>query len=78
MWQIAFFVADSSYHRGLTDGQWAVGIALRENSTTTTVSATYVIEQHAPDDAPTSLELSGKLSEEQTVHIALPDAIQYP
>ncbi|KAJ7146103.1 hypothetical protein C8R44DRAFT_863911 [Mycena epipterygia] len=79
MWGIQFFVAESG--RGLNEGQWAVRIGLWENSPSVSVTATYTIEQHAPQDAPdepVSLALSGNLTVHQNMHIALPDAIQYP
>ncbi|KAJ7153529.1 hypothetical protein C8R43DRAFT_1235487 [Mycena crocata] len=81
MWEIAFFVAD--WDRGLTAGQWAVRLGLRDNSPPTNVSATYIIDQHSgPEEDPlesVSLALSGKLTVDTTdMHAALPDAVQYP
>ncbi|KAJ6630110.1 hypothetical protein B0H10DRAFT_1985031 [Mycena sp. CBHHK59/15] len=81
MWEISFFVAEGN--RGLTDGQWAARIGLCENSPTTSMSAIYTLEQHASpplESAPenTSLTLSGKLTVDQNIDMALPDAIQYP
>ncbi|KAJ7452119.1 hypothetical protein B0H11DRAFT_301433 [Mycena galericulata] len=78
MWQITFTVADG-YSYGLSAGQWTTGISLRENSPDTTVSATFTFDLHAPEEAPASLELSGKLSTSQDLQlrVALPDAIQY-
>ncbi|KAJ7160972.1 hypothetical protein C8R46DRAFT_1106106 [Mycena filopes] len=82
MWSIEFFVSDGQW--GLTDGQWAVRLGLRENSPTTTVAATYILNATSADDTPdesVNLELSGRLVPEESshaMHIALPDAIQYP
>ncbi|KAJ6578879.1 hypothetical protein DFH09DRAFT_349212 [Mycena vulgaris] len=76
IWRIEFFVADS--HRGLNDGQWGVLLGLHEKSPTASIAATYAIEQHIPDEAAVSLEIKGKLTVDNSIHIALPDAIQYP
>ncbi|KAJ7456895.1 hypothetical protein FB451DRAFT_597835 [Mycena latifolia] len=79
MWEISFFVAESG--RGLSDGQWAARLSLRENSPVASVTATYAITQHAAEgepDEPVKLELKGKLTVDQNMHIALPDATQYP
>ncbi|KAJ7756243.1 hypothetical protein B0H16DRAFT_1721850 [Mycena metata] len=82
MWKIQFFVADGDCN--LTDGQWAVRLGLRENSPTTKLAATYILEETTPGDAPdesVNLELSGKLVPEENdhrMHTALPDALQYP
>ncbi|KAJ7701575.1 hypothetical protein B0H17DRAFT_1195352 [Mycena rosella] len=81
MWEISFFVAQSA--TGLTDGQWAARLALRENSPAASVDATYTLLQHASEgvpEEPVKLALNGKINHNwrQNMHIALPDAIQYP
>jgi hypothetical protein len=78
MWEITFFIADSD--RSLTDGQWAVRIGLRGNSPPATVDSSYTMEQPAAaaEDEVVKLDLNGTLTVDQNMHIALPDAIQYP
>ncbi|KAJ7079991.1 hypothetical protein B0H15DRAFT_491940 [Mycena belliarum] len=79
IWQISFFVAQGTSY--LTDGLWAVRLALLEDSPPVKVKATYAIKQHAvegPADEPVKLELKGKLDGRyETLYIALPDAVQY-
>ncbi|KAJ7764267.1 hypothetical protein B0H16DRAFT_1310927, partial [Mycena metata] len=80
MWKIQFFVADGDDN--LTDGQWAVRLGLLENSPTTNVAATYILEETTTGDAPgesVNLKLSGNLVPEEDddhMHTALPDAVQ--
>ncbi|KAF8192651.1 hypothetical protein K438DRAFT_1674868 [Mycena galopus ATCC 62051] len=82
MWNISFFVAQSAYP--LNDGQWAARLSLIDNSPVTSLTATYILEEHTADDTPdasVSLELEGKLgppNQYQPLHAALPDACQYP
>ncbi|KAJ7042811.1 hypothetical protein C8F04DRAFT_993059 [Mycena alexandri] len=82
MWKIQFFVANGDYK--LMDGHWAVRLGLRENSPSTNVAATYILEETISDTTPgesVKLELSGNLVPEENdyhMHIALPDAVQYP
>ncbi|KAF7326653.1 hypothetical protein MVEN_02602400 [Mycena venus] len=82
MWQMSFFVASNT--SGLDDGQWAARLKMYENGPITSVTATYELEAHSSDDTPNetvSLELQGKLgppSQCYPLHVALPDAVQYP
>ncbi|KAJ7271014.1 hypothetical protein C8J57DRAFT_295760 [Mycena rebaudengoi] len=88
VWEISFFIASFSYS-GVTNGQWAVRLRIRDRSPKATVTATYLLEQHASKDAvtddslePYALHLEGHLDidnwESNYMHAALPDAIQYP
>ncbi|KAJ7270737.1 hypothetical protein B0H12DRAFT_778835 [Mycena haematopus] len=82
MWHIEFFVAYSTSN--LNDGQWAARLYLSDNSPVTSLTAWYVLEEHTSDASSpesVSLELKGKLgppNQYYPLHVALPDAVQYP
>ncbi|KAF7373553.1 hypothetical protein MSAN_00565700 [Mycena sanguinolenta] len=86
MWTISFFVAYNTSN--LNDGQWAARLSLSENSPVTNITASYILEEQIPDPAPgtpdsasVSLEINGKLgppNQYYPLHVALPDAVQYP
>ncbi|KAJ6463442.1 hypothetical protein C8R45DRAFT_1220272 [Mycena sanguinolenta] len=86
MWNISFFVAYNTSN--LNDGQWGARLGLSENSPVTNLTASYILEEQihdpapgTPDNASVSLELKGKLGPPNSyypLHVALPDAVQYP
>ncbi|KAJ7938371.1 hypothetical protein B0H13DRAFT_2301939 [Mycena leptocephala] len=82
MWRISFFVAVNTW--GLNDGQWAARLSLCEHSPSTAVTATYILNELTPqessesDESVVTLKLDGKLGLHQNLHVALPDAVQYP
>ncbi|KAJ7271008.1 hypothetical protein C8J57DRAFT_1603271 [Mycena rebaudengoi] len=86
VWEIGFFVAPYfGRTTELPNGQWAVRIGLRGPSPNVTVTATYLLEQHASKDAgtddslePYELNLKGNLGGWEDLYSALPDAIRYP
>ncbi|KAJ7270954.1 hypothetical protein C8J57DRAFT_1320178 [Mycena rebaudengoi] len=71
VWQFSLFVANNIYK--LTNGQWAVGLKLRDQSPNATVTATCLLEQHASKDVvtddsfePYELTLKGDLDARST------------
>jgi hypothetical protein len=82
MWRISFFVAANTW--GLNDGQWAARLSLCENNPSTAVIAMYILNELTPqessesDESVVTLKLDGKLGVHQNLHVALPDAVQYP
>jgi hypothetical protein len=82
MWRISFFVAVNT--RGFNDGQWAARLSLCEHSPSTAVTTSYILNELTPqessesDESVVTLKLNGKLGLHQNLHVALPDAVQYP